>query len=131
MSILIFTSIAATFPGAMLSILNARGVEVFLLVLAVSIVIVALVVFVEQSQRRIPVQYAKRMVGRRTYGGTNTYIPIKVNMAGVVPVIFASSLLYIPALIAQFNQPQPGQEPSPWVTWISQYLTRVTTRCTC
>ena len=124
MSILIFTSIAATFPGAMLSILNARGVEVFLLVLAVSIVIVGLVVFVEQSQRRIPVQYAKRMVGRRTYGGTNTYIPIKVNMAGVVPVIFASSLLYIPALIAQFNQPQAGQEPQPWVTWISQYLTR-------
>jgi len=70
------------------------------------------------------VQYAKRMVGRRTYGGTNTYIPIKVNMAGVVPVIFASSLLYIPALIAQFNQPQAGQEPAAWVTWISQYLTR-------
>ena len=69
-------------------------------------------VFVEQSQRRIPVQYAKRMVGRRTYGGTNTYIPIKVNMAGVVPVIFASSLLYIPALIAQFNQPQAGETPA-------------------
>jgi preprotein translocase subunit SecY len=83
---------------------QARGFEVFLLVLAVGIVVVALVVFVEQSQRRIPVQYAKRMVGRRTLGGTNTYIPIKVNMAGVVPVIFASSLLYIPALIAQFNQ---------------------------
>ena len=65
----------------------------------------ALVVFVEQSQRRIPVQYAKRMVGRRMYGGTTTYIPIKVNMAGVIPVIFASSLLYIPALIAQFNRP--------------------------
>ena len=124
MSILIFTSVAATFPAAMLSILNTRGVEIFLLVLAVGIVVVALVVFVEQSQRRIPVQYAKRMVGRRTYGGTNTYIPIKVNMAGVVPVIFASSLLYIPALIAQFNQPQAGQEPAAWVTWISQYLTR-------
>jgi len=124
MSILIFTSIAATFPGAMISIITSRSIEVFLLVLAVGIVVVALVVFVEQSQRRIPVQYAKRMVGRRTYGGTNTYIPIKVNMAGVVPVIFASSLLYIPALIAQFNQPQPGQEPAPWVTWISQYLTR-------
>ena len=68
-------------------------------------------VFVEQSQRRIPVQYAKRMVGRRTYGGNNTYIPIKVNMAGVVPVIFASSLLYLPALIAQFNQPAAGQTP--------------------
>ena len=83
----------------------------------------ALVVFVEQSQRRIPVQYAKRMVGRRTYGGTNTYIPIKVNMAGVIPVIFASSLLYIPALIAQFNTPQDGSEPAAWVTWISANFT--------
>ena len=109
MSILIFTSIAAAFPASMWAIAQSKGFEVFLLVLAVGIVVVALVVFVEQSQRRIPVQYAKRMVGRRTYGGTNTYIPIKVNMAGVVPVIFASSLLYIPALIAQFNQPQAGE----------------------
>lgn len=123
MSLLIFTSIAATFPAAMWSIWQARGFETFLLVLAVGIVVVALVVFVEQSQRRIPVQYAKRMVGRRTYGGTNTYIPIKVNMAGVVPVIFASSLLYIPALLAQFNQPAAGQEPAGWVVWISQNLT--------
>ena len=123
MSILIFTSIAATFPGAMAAIWQSRGFEVFLLVLAVGIVVMALVVFVEQSQRRIPVQYAKRMVGRRTYGGTNTYIPIKVNMAGVVPVIFASSLLYIPALIAQFNQPAVGEEPAGWVVWITKYLT--------
>ena len=76
MSILIFTSIAATFPVAMWSIWQALGFEIFLMVLAVGIVVVALVVFVEQSQRRIPVQYAKRMVGRRTLGGTNTYIPI-------------------------------------------------------
>ena len=123
MSLLIFTSIAASFPVAMGAILAARGFEVFLLVLAVGIVVVALVVYVEQSQRRIPVQYAKRMVGRRTYGGTNTYIPIKVNTAGVVPVIFASSLLYIPALIAQFNTPQ-NEAPAPWVQWISQYLTK-------
>lgn len=123
MSILIFTSIAATFPAAMWSIWQARGFEIFLLVLGVGILVVGLVVFVEQSQRRIPVQYARRMVGRRTYGGTNTYIPIKVNMAGVVPVIFASSLLYIPALIAQFNQPQAGQEAPGWVVWISQYFT--------
>ncbi len=75
----------------------------------VGVLILAAVVFVEQSQRRIPVQYAKRMVGRRTYGGNNTYIPIKVNMAGVVPVIFASSLLYLPTLIAQFNQPKAGE----------------------
>ncbi len=124
MSLLIFTSIAATFPAAMWSIWQARGFEVFLLVLVVGIVIVALVVFVEQSQRRIPVQYAKRMVGRRTYGGTNTYIPIKVNMAGVVPVIFASSLLYVPALIAQFNQtPDANGQLAGWVVWIQNYLT--------
>ncbi|HWV50414.1 MAG TPA: preprotein translocase subunit SecY [Microbacterium sp.] len=123
MSLLIFTSIAATFPASMWMIFEAKGLEVFLLVLAVGIVVMGLVVFVEQSQRRIPVQYAKRMVGRRTYGGTNTYIPIKVNMAGVIPVIFASSLLYIPMLIAQFNTPQDGTEPAAWVTWISQYFT--------
>ncbi len=118
MSLLIFTSIAATFPAAMWSIWEARGFETFLLVLIIGIVVMALVVFVEQSQRRIPLQYAKRMVGRRTYGGTNTYIPIKVNMAGVIPIIFASSLLYIPMLIAQFNTPTDGSEPPAWVTWI-------------
>jgi preprotein translocase subunit SecY len=124
MSILIFTSIAASFPAALWAIKVAKGWEVFFLVIAMGIVIIALIVFVEQSQRRIPVQYAKRMVGRRTYGGTNTYIPIKVNMAGVVPVIFASSVLYIPALIAQFNQPKVGQNPQAWVVWVTQYLTK-------
>jgi len=124
MSLLIFTSISATFPNALWAIQVNKGIETFLFVLLVGIVIMAGVVFVEQSQRRIPVQYAKRMVGRRTYGGNNTYIPIKVNMAGVVPVIFASSLLYLPALIAQFNQPQAGETPAPWVTWISNYLTK-------
>ncbi|MDM4761474.1 preprotein translocase subunit SecY [Galbitalea sp. SE-J8] len=124
MSLLIFTSIAAQFPGSLWSIKSARGWETFFLVIIVGIVIVGLVVFVEQSQRRIPVQYAKRMVGRRTFGGNNTYIPIKVNMAGVVPVIFASSLLYLPALIAQFNQPPAGQAPAAWVTWINDTLTK-------
>ena len=124
MSLLIFTSIAATFPGALWAIWQARGFEIFLLVLAIGVVIIAAVVFVEQSQRRVPVQYAKRMVGRRTYGGTNTYIPIKVNMAGVVPVIFASSLLYIPSLIAQFNATPDGDGNVPeWVTWINTYFT--------
>ena len=76
------------------------------------VVTVALVIFVEQSQRRIPVQYAKRMVGRRMYGGTSTYIPIKVNMAGVIPVIFASSLLALPGLVAQFNTHADGKNPA-------------------
>ena len=123
MSLLIFTSISATFPAALWSIQQTNGWEIFILTILVGIVIMAAVVFVEQSQRRIPVQYAKRMVGRRTYGGNNTYIPIKVNMAGVVPVIFASSLLYLPALIAQFNQPAAGEAPAEWVTWIQNNLT--------
>ena len=75
----------------------------------VGVAIVAFVVFMEQAQRRIPVQYAKRMVGRKMYGGTSTYIPLKVNQAGVIPVIFASSLLYIPQLagpaVRQPDQP--------------------------
>ena len=84
---------------------------------------VALVIFVEQSQRRIPVQYAKRMVGRRMYGGTSTYIPIKVNMAGVIPVIFASSLLALPGLVAQFNTHADGNNPA-WVNWVNDNLVR-------
>ena len=63
--------------------------------------VITAVVFIEQAQRRVPVQYAKRMIGRRMYGGTSTYIPLKVNQAGVIPVIFASSLLYLPQLAQQ------------------------------
>ena len=70
------------------------------------------------GQRRIPVQYARRMVGRKMFGGTSTYIPLKVNQAGVIPVIFASSLLYLPALLSQFN---PNAS---WSAWVEQYLVR-------
>jgi preprotein translocase subunit SecY len=122
MSLLIFTSIAAQFPNALWTIKQSKGWEVFFFVIAVGLVVIAAVVFVEQSQRRIPVQYAKRVVGRRTYGGSSTYIPIKVNMAGVIPVIFASAILYLPMLIAQFNQPKVGEEPKAWVVWISNNL---------
>jgi preprotein translocase subunit SecY len=115
MSILIFTSIAAGFPGNLWSIQVQKGWFAFLFVVAVGILVVAAVVFVEQAQRRIPVQYAKRMVGRQTYGGTSTYIPIKVNQAGVIPVIFASSLLYIPSLIVNFTNSTAG-----WAVWISR-----------
>jgi len=123
MSLMIFTSIAAGFPASLWAIKENKGWGTFLGILLLGIFVIAAVVFVEQSQRRIPVQYAKRMVGRRMYGGTSTYIPLKVNMAGVIPVIFASSLLYIPALIAQFNTPQDGSTPAAWVTWISTYFT--------
>jgi preprotein translocase subunit SecY len=117
MSILIFTSIAAGFPSQLWSIKLQKGLFAFIFVCAVGILVIAAVVFVEQAQRRIPVQYAKRMVGRQAYGGTSTYIPIKVNQAGVIPVIFASSLLYIPSLIVNFTNSQAA-----WAVWISRNL---------
>ena len=115
MSILIFTSIAAGFPSQLWSIKLQKGLFAFIFVMLVGVLVVAAVVFVEQAQRRIPVQYAKRMVGRQAYGGTSTYIPIKVNQAGVIPVIFASSLLYIPSLIVNFTNSQ-----ATWAVWISR-----------
>ncbi|MFM6940025.1 MAG: preprotein translocase subunit SecY [Rhodoluna sp.] len=124
MSLLIFTSVAAKFPSALASIATTKSPETLLVVIAVGVLIVGLVILVEQSQRRIPVQYAKRVVGRREYGGQSTYIPIKVNMAGVVPVIFASSLLYLPSLIAQFSSADKNGNVPAWVTWVSTYLTR-------
>src|SRR5699024_12206732 len=81
-----------------------------------------LIVFVEDSQRRIPVQYARRQIGRRTVGSTTTYIPIKVNMAGVIPVIFASSILMLPQILIQFNVPNDGSEPAQWVILLQQYF---------
>ncbi|AKK07905.1 preprotein translocase subunit SecY [Corynebacterium testudinoris] len=101
MSLLIFAGIATRLPTDGLNILQTSGGVVFALVLAAVILLVVGVVFVEQGQRRIPVQYAKRMVGRRQYGGTSTYLPLKVNQAGVIPVIFASSLIYMPVLITE------------------------------
>ncbi len=115
MSLLIFTQIAAQFPTTMWSIAGGNnGATKFIIVMAVVLLVIGLVVFVEQSQRRIPVQYAKRMVGRKMYGGSSTYIPIKINMSGVIPVIFASSLLAVPGLLAQF-----GNQKSEWVQWVS------------
>ena len=92
-----------------------------MVVIAAGLVLVALVVFVEQAQRRIPVQYAKRMIGRRMYGGSSTYIPLKVNQAGVIPVIFASSLLYLPALAVNLTD---RNNPPGWATWVQTYLVR-------
>jgi len=118
MSVLIFTSIAARLPSEGWTIKESQGWGKFFLVLALVLVVITAVVFIEQAQRRIPVQYAKRMVGRRMYGGSATYIPLKINQAGVIPVIFASSLLYIPLLAAQFNQ------TAGWALWIQDNFTR-------
>jgi preprotein translocase subunit SecY len=108
MSVLIFTSIAARIPAEGGAILQSRGGVVFAVVCVFALLIIGAVVYVEQAQRRIPVQYAKRMVGRRMYGGTSTYLPLKVNQAGVIPVIFASSLLYLPQLIIQLQGSETG-----------------------
>lgn len=98
MSLMIFTQVIATFPSAIQTMWQEQPEWVFGIICAAGLVLIAGVVFIEQAQRRIPVQYAKRMVGRRMYGGSSTYIPLKVNQAGIIPVIFASSLLYLPQL---------------------------------
>ncbi|MGZ5366977.1 MAG: preprotein translocase subunit SecY [Aeromicrobium sp.] len=118
MSIMIFTQVVATFPGALWLIKQQKGWTTFIIVLIVGLGVVAGVIFMEQAQRRIPVHYAKRMVGRKMFGGSSTYIPLKVNQAGIIPVIFASSLMYLPALAAQFNQ------NAPWSAWVRDHLVR-------
>lgn len=116
MSVMIFTQIAAQFPTSIWGVKNlrpgAQGWLMFGTVIAVALLVMLAVIFVEQAQRRIPVQYAKRMVGRRLVGGTSTYIPLKVNQSGVIPVIFASSVLYLPVLYSTFR---PERPESQWI----------------
>jgi preprotein translocase subunit SecY len=100
MSVLIFTSVISRLPQQGTAILQQAGAAKFYTILVIALAIIVAVVFMEQGQRRIPVQYAKRVVGRRMYGGQSTYIPLKVNQAGVIPIIFAVSVLYFPQLIA-------------------------------
>jgi preprotein translocase subunit SecY len=120
MSVMIFTQVIAVIPGELLTIFQDRGYFIGFLSVVVVFVVIAFVVFMEQAQRRIPVQYAKRMVGRRMYGGTSTYIPMKVNLAGVIPVIFASSLLYLPELAASLFGSTTN--PPAWESWVERYL---------
>ena len=114
MSLLIFAGIATRLPTDGVQILNNSGGLVFGIILVAVIALVVGVVFVEQGQRRIPVQYAKRMVGRRQYGGSSTYLPLKVNQAGVIPVIFASSLIYMPVLITEIVNSGRTTPPDNW-----------------
>jgi preprotein translocase subunit SecY len=118
MSVMIFTSVVAGIFGEVEQVYLTKGIPLTLALVAVVIALVACVVFIEQAQRRIPVQYAKRITGRRVYGGATTYIPVKVNQAGVVPVIFASSLLYLPQLGASVL----GNSNQGWVAWVDRYL---------
>lgn len=100
MSILIFSSVVSRLPAQGGSIYSDGSKFQFFTILGIGVAMIVAIVFVESGQRRIPVQFAKRVVGRRMYGGQSTYIPLKVNQSGVIPVIFASSILSFPALIA-------------------------------
>jgi preprotein translocase subunit SecY len=118
-SLIIFAGIVAGIPSAFLNTtrLYTTGEmsPLFILfIFALMIVVVGIIVFAEQGQRRIPVQYAKRVVGRKMYGGQSTHLPLKVNMAGVIPPIFASSILMFPLTITQFL-PQDILEAYPWI----------------
>jgi preprotein translocase subunit SecY len=116
MSILIFTSVVSRLPFQGGSVLSESGPFKFTVIIIIALFMILAIVAVESGQRRIPVQFAKRVVGRRMYGGQSTYIPLKVNQSGVIPVIFASSLLSFPAILATVL---------PWVsvkTWISANL---------
>ncbi|HUE59698.1 MAG TPA: preprotein translocase subunit SecY [Acidimicrobiales bacterium] len=122
MSVLIFTNVVATIPSGGASVKVEAGWVKFGVILAISLALLVAIVFIEQGQRRIPVTFAKRVVGRRMYGGQSTYIPMKVNTGGVVPIIFASSVLYFPILISNVL-PSHGF----WKTvqtWISVHLAR-------
>lgn len=122
MSVLIFISICSGFLPRLWQIGTTDSWLTFGIVIAVLLTIMIFVVFVEQSQRRVPVQYTRRMIGRKMYGGSSTYIPLKINMSGVIPPIFASSILAIPTLIAQF-----GSSDQAWVRWINENLASSTT----
>jgi len=119
-SLIIFAGIVARMPSALGTTVQLvqtgdMGFLILLLLLAIMIGVVGVIVFVERGQRRIPVQYAKRVVGRRIYGGQSTHLPLRVNTAGVIPPIFASSLIIFPATIAQFAQIPVLQTITNWL----------------
>jgi preprotein translocase subunit SecY len=120
MSLLIYVSIISQFPSELRIVQLENGPGWVAGVLLMGVVLCVAVVFMEMGQRRIPVQYARRQVGRRSYGGQATYIPLKVNQSGVIPVIFASSLMYLPGLLAQVSGWSAAQQ------WVDQYLADAT-----
>jgi preprotein translocase subunit SecY len=123
MSMVIFASVVSRLPFGYYSIFQEKSWVPFVLLVAVSVGIIIAVVRVELAQRRIPVQFAKRVVGRRQYGGQSTYIPLKVNQSGVVPIIFASSILLLPVLLTNLLG---GSNGSGWRAsiqkWVDTYL---------
>ncbi|MCE5194602.1 MAG: preprotein translocase subunit SecY [Nitrospiraceae bacterium] len=119
-SLIIFAGIVARFPNAVVStfrLMQAGELSIFLLIflVAMMVAVVGVIIFVERGQRKIPVQYAKRVVGNKVYGGQSTHLPLKINTAGVIPPIFASSIIMFPATIAGFIT-------IPWVQAIAKQL---------
>ncbi|MDQ4108064.1 MAG: preprotein translocase subunit SecY, partial [Actinomycetota bacterium] len=110
MSILIFTSVISTLPSEGSAILQQGGTGKFAAIMLLGLAIIVAVVYVDQGQRRVPVQYAKRVVGRKMTSGGSTYLPLKVNQAGVIPIIFATSVLYFPALLSSVYHAQWFQD---------------------
>ena len=121
MSMVIFASVVSDLPYSYYSLLQTRKTLVFVILIALTIAIILAVVRVELGQRRLPVQFAKRVVGRKMYGGQNTYIPLKVNQSGVVPIIFASSVLLLPVLMSNMLGSGEGWRGS-IARFVDQYL---------
>ena len=121
-SLIIFAGIVVGLPGAVLGLFGqlqsgAMSLIKILLLSGFMLVVVAFIVYMERAQRRIPVQYAKRIVGRRQYGGQSTYLPLRVNTGGVIPVIFASSVVTVPATVASMIQYEPIQRIATALEW--------------
>jgi preprotein translocase subunit SecY len=121
MSMVIFASVVSDLPYSYYSLLQTRKTLVFVILVALTLGIIFAVVRVELGQRRLPVQFAKRVVGRKMYGGQNTYIPLKVNQSGVVPIIFASSVLLLPVLMSNMLGSGEGWRGS-IARFVDQYL---------
>jgi preprotein translocase subunit SecY len=122
MSLLIFASVVSSLPSQFAQINAERGLAVLVPLSVLFLAVLVGIVFIENGQRRIPVQFAKRVVGRRMYGGQSTYIPLKVNQSGVVPIIFASSVLYLPALATQALPSSPGSWGVSVQRWVDENL---------
>jgi len=126
MSLLIFASVVSSIPSQFGQIQATKGWSLLIPLIFLFLVVLVGIVIVENGQRRIPVQFAKRVVGRRMYGGQNTYIPLKVNQSGVVPIIFASSMLYLPLLVTQVLPSEPGSWGVGVQEWVDDHLVNQT-----
>jgi preprotein translocase subunit SecY len=124
MSLIIFSSVVSSLPSTGAKVKAQSGMGGLMLVIGLAIVMLVCIVFIEQGQRRIPVQFAKRVVGRRMYGGQSSYIPLKVNQAGVIPIIFANAVLNLPVLLSQIL-PSSG-----WGNDVRKWIDEVFSRST-